>query len=636
MHFCVSNTLFGVNQNQRWRLATLMRVGITILVAMTIPGWSAVVLAVEYRASASGPWSNARTWRPRGVPGAGDTVIGVGRHTVTIDPADKVSIGDGAERPAIVLDGEGVLELAEGATLRLAGHLLLSGEGARVRIGSAARLLFAPTNQQVLQLQLFGARQRLEFAGRAGARGEIGLAAQSAGGWFVASQGHRDSLLGGRYGRICDALDPDSGKAWSMYLANDAQYSRLVARNIDFVNSGQIGVYGLDAGEFTEVDMRGWSFKRSHPAASALPALWFDGYGDLPVRAPASRAKKRIRDLVSDKEIYVRYVQGYQLENWVLGANGKPGSVRTTNNGGNATIQRQLFQVVRDSGGVGLLADLTETVYMYSEADNPHGFSTNQLRGDATLRNFWFESHYEGQSDTGDAILTNGPQAWVAEHGGGVVTITVEHSGTIGDTSSAPSHPVFLTVNEGTGVRFKLRHNFIRQPVRFNAIALDENGVTPEGTGLEFAYNLIYSPIPVQGFAIGSASAREVVNSKAFTGIDHNVYFNLRPREGFGDGVHAMQTGAQTDQHSTTADPQLTDPDRTLAGWDELLGGPGTAGHAISELQKLNDDEGFDPRYRVVALVAYVAGGVVPANPELLDAEGLPRVGPALARDRRR
>ncbi len=596
---------------------------------------AAAANALEYRAKKSGSWDNPKTWQPRGVPGAGDTVTSIGRHTVTLDQQEPVRVGAGRTEPAIVLDGSGALVLAENSQLELAGHLHLAGEGAAVRIAKAARLLFAAADKQALQLQLLGSKQRLEFDGAAGSRGEIGLLPGAKGDWFVASEGHRDSVIAGRYGRISDANDAVSGKAWSMYLANDPQSSRLAAHHIEFVNSGQVGIFGLDAGEHTQVDIRAWSFKQSHPAAESLPALFFDGYGDLPVRAPATTAVKRIRDLVSDKEVYVRYVQGYTLENWVLGANGKAGSVRTNNNGGNAVVQQQLFQVVRDSGGVGLLADLTDTVYMYSEADNPHGFDTRQLRGDATLRNFWFESHFPNQSDAGDAILTNGPQAWVTEHGGKPVTLTVEHSGSIGDTSDSPTHPVFLTVNEGTGMHFRLRHNFMRQPVRFNAIALDENGVTPSGTGLEFSHNVVYSPEPVQGFAIGSAAAKRVVNADAFVGIDHNLYVNLQPREGFGGGVHAMQTSPTTDVHSTFADPQLRDADRSLADWDRLLGGPGTAEHAIAEMQKLNDDSDFDLRYQVVALTAYVAGGFAPKNPRYLDAQGVPTVGPGLAKDRR-
>jgi len=619
-------------------MTTMSRIVAALGVLLTL-GHTGIAGAVEYRASASGDWSNAKTWRPRGVPGVGDKVVSLGRHTVTVDGSEPVHIGDGTATAALVLDGSGALLIEENAQLVISGHLLLSSEGARVQVGPSARLLFAPKQQQWLQLQMYGARQRLEFAGKSAARGEIGLVADSAattgGGWFVASNGHRDSVLAGRYGRISDALDPESGKAWTMYLANTPNVSRLVASSIEFVNSGQVGVLGLDAGEFTEVDMQRWSFKASHPAAAGLPALWFDGYGDLPVQAPASQVKKRIRDLVSDKEIYLRYVQGYELESWVLGASGQPGSVRANNNGGNAAVQRQLFQVVRDSGGVGMVADLTDTVYMYSEADNPHGFSTRELRGDAVLRNFWFESHYPNQSDTGDAILTNGPQGWVSQHGGTPVTLTVEHSGSIGDTSHAPSHPVFLTVNEGTGMHFRLRQNFMRQPVRFNAIALDENGVTPSGTGLEFTQNLIYSPELVEGFAIGSAAGKSVVNADAFRGVDRNLYFNLQPRKGFGGGIHAIQGGPETDAQSMTLDPKLVDGDRTLASWDAMLGGPGTADHAIAELQKLNDDTGFDPRYRVIGLVTYVAGGRQPTNAKLLGADGAPIVGPVPARYRR-
>jgi len=600
--------------------------------------------AREYVAKKSGDWAAAGTWRPKGVPGKGDRVVSIGRHTVSVSGNQALGgAADGsagaahlAAFPALVMDGQGQLVITPDATLTLHGHLSMKGEGARLKLEAASKLLFAPASSEALQLQLFASNQRIEFAGELGRRAEIALAKssvsnQAPGYWFVASEGHRDSLLEGAYGRISDALDPGDNKGWSMYLANNRETSNLSARNIEFVNSGQIGVLGLDAGEFTKIDINNWTFKQSHPKAASMPALWFDGYGDLVSTPPTSKTIKQIRGLVSDKEIYVRYVQDFVLENWVIGAGGRAGNVRAGNNGGNAKIQQDLFQVVRDSSGVGLVADTTENVYMYAEADNPHGFDTRHLRGDATLRNFWFESHFPNQSDTGDAILTNGPQSWVAEHGGQPVTLTIEHSGSIGDTSAKPSHPVFLTLNNSEGMRFRLRHNLMRQPVRFNAVALDENGETPARTGLEFAYNLIFSPKPVEGYALGSAAAKRVAQKDAFGGIDNNLYFNLKPRSGgYPEGPHAMTSSEVIDARSRFVDPVLRDPSRNLAQWDLILGGPGTAEHAITELLKMNDDEGYNPAYRVSGLITFVRGGFQPTNPELIDASGLPLVGPAL------
>ncbi len=606
--------------------------------------------ARDYKARKSGDWTRAANWTPRGVPGKGDRIVSLGRHTMSIsgdlalggvedtntDAAANTAGAVVPSLPALVIDGPGQLILTPDATLTLHGHLLMSGLGARLRLEAASRLLFAPSGAEALQLQMFSANQRIEFAGVLGRRAEIALAESSTSTqlerhWFVASEGHRDSLLMGTYGRISDALDPASNKGWSMYLANNRETSNLTARNIEFVNSGQIGVHGLDAGESTRVDINNWTFKQSHPKAASVPALWFDGYGDLTATPPATNTIKQIRGLMSDKEVYIRFVQDYVLENWVIGANGNSGHVRACNNGGNAKIQRDLFMVVRNSGGVGLVADTTENVYMYAEADNPHGFDTHFLRGDATLRNFWFESHFPNQSDTGDAVLTNGPQSWVAEHGGRPVTLTIEHSGSIGDTSAHPTHPVFLTLNNAEGMHFRVRNNVMRQPVRFNSIALDETGVTPAYTGLEFAHNLIFSTTPVEGYALGSASAKKVVNRDAFEGIDNNLYFNLKPRSGgYPRGTHALATSAEVDGQSRYFDPKLNDPSRNLAQWDLLLGGPGTAEHAIGELLKSNDDEGYNSAYQVSSLITFVRGGFMPTHPELIDVAGMPLVGPAL------
>ena len=171
----------------------------------------------------------------------------------------------------------------------------------------------------------------------------------------------------------------------------------------------------------------------------------------------------------------------------------------------------------------------------------------------------------------------------------------------------------------------------MRQPVRFNSVALDENGETPPGTGKEFANNLIYSPVSVEGYALGSASAKAVVHSSAFSGIKNNLYFNLRPRTGdYPKGPLAFARPGPSDVDALVKNPRLRDPMRNLAQWDLLLGGPGTAEHAVAELLKMNDDAGFDPAYRVGGLIAFVRSGFAPTNPELLDDSGYPVVGPAL------
>lgn len=599
--------------------------------------------ARDYTAKRSGEWGEAKNWRPRGVPGKGDRVVSIGRYRMSVSgdfelggTADGEAANSVSAMPALTIDQAGQLVLQPDSSLTLHGHILMSGETARIRLLAESKLWFAPPTSEPLQLQMLGSKQRIEFAGERGRRAEIALAKNAeqkklAGHWFVASEGHRDSLLEGAYGRISDALDPATGKAWSMYLANDRESSNITARSIEFVNSGQIGVFGLDAGEFTTVDINSWTFKQSHPKAASVPALWFDGYGDIVATPPTNKSTKRIRGLVSDKEVYIRYVQDFELENWVIGANGKSSHVRAGNNGGNAIFQRDLFQIVRDSSGVGLVANTTENVYMYAEADNPHGFDTRHLRGDATLRNFWFESHFPNQSDAGDAILTNGPQSWVAEHGGQPVTLTIEHSGSIGDTSERPSHPVFLTLNNAEGMRFRLRHNLMRQPVRFNSVALDENGVTPTRTGLDFSYNLIFSPTPVEGYALGSVAGKQAAQPDVFGSIDNNLYFNLKPRsDGYPEGPHALTTTFDIDGQSRFVDPQLRDTSRNLAQWDLVLGGPGTAENAISEMLKANDDVGYNPAYRVGGLIAFVRSGFAPTNPALIDGAGMPTVGPAL------
>jgi len=182
-------------------------VGLLVLLAL-LP-FSGSALALDYRAAKSGDWSNARSWKPRGIPGAGDRITSLGRHTITVRAAAEIGRGGGGGA-AVTLDQAGVLQLAEGARLRVHENLVLTGEGAQLRLNKGAKLMFAPLPDQSLQLQLFGPKQRIHFAGKSGERAEIVRDPQTQGHWFVASQGHRDSLISGAYGRICDALDPES------------------------------------------------------------------------------------------------------------------------------------------------------------------------------------------------------------------------------------------------------------------------------------------------------------------------------------------------------------------------------------------------------------------------------------------
>ena len=580
--------------------------------------------ATDRRAVKSGLWHTPTTWAPRGVPEAGDRITGLGHNDVRIEK--RAEIGDGTGVVALAINGTGKLVVGEGAELILNGHLNMAAELAEIVIEANARLLFNPAADQTLQLQQNQSGQKITFAGRRGARGTIGLAPGAKGHYYVATVGFKDSVINGAYGFINDAFNPADGKAWGMYLNNEPGLSGVTADHIEFRRCGHVQILGLAAGEHTRVELNAMTF-RDQPKLNGKyvsPAFSFDGYLDANTKVKPSRVPKRITNLVSTSQINLRFVTGYTLNDFVLGPEGS-GNARTGGNAGNALTHNNVFMYSTKGSSTNLLADLTQTSYLYMEADNPHGWATPELRGDAVLRNFWFESNYPNQSDAGDAVLTDGPQRYVARHKGSAPTLTLEHSGSIGDGSQSPLHPVLITFNNSEGIHINARNNVARVNPNGRAIAINENGITPTGAGMALTNSVFFADTPGSGKVIGNAAIGTSPQVDVFREVDFNLYSNLGG--GYGNQkveVHEAPFSKEVDVHSVVTPPQFRDSTRNLAKWDASLGGPGTAAHAIGELFKRNDDAGINPAYDVVALAKYVAEGFAPTEKNIVGSDGKP------------
>ena len=597
--------------------------------AIFLLAWSAAASATPYEAVADGNWHDPDIWQPRGVPGAGDLVLSLGGHSITVN--DDVTLGADAGSVALTISRDAKLVIPEGVVFTLAGHFDQRGYRSMVQIGAGAAILFQPQPDQVLEWRLRAPDQRVLFAGEPGNRARVGLTDESEGHYFFRAAGHRDAVFGGSYGLVTDAFDPRTGAGWRMFLGNIPERSGVVADHIEFLRCGQVSILGLDAGEHTEVDLSALTFREQATVGpdNARAAFSFDGFGDVTFVSPPSSVTKRLRDIVSDGPINIRFVQGYTLENFVLGAAGG-GNDRLNNLGGNALVQRNVFQASQRAGSAtNLLASLTENYYLYITGDNPHGLASKALRSDAILRNYWFEPTHRAVSDPGDAVLTDGPQFWANRYQIDPPTLLVEHSGVVAEADNSGSLPTLMTFNNSEGIRVRLEHNVAAVNPYHAAIALDENGSTPTGTGLSFKNNVLFST--TAGIAIGGAGRRRSVeHAETFLDVDYNLYFGLQ-REGQGGqfGSHDALLRSDADVHSLTIDPQFVDTSRDLAHWDLSLGGPGTAEHAIAEMKKRNDDSGFNPAYTVENLIEYVATGFTSSNELAVGDDGYV-LGPAL------
>ena len=78
-----------------------MRAILGRMLVVLVIGWSTQAGAVDFRAVASGSWDDPGVWSPNGVPGLGDTVLGLGSNDVVVTGTE--TIGDGTLNDAITL-----------------------------------------------------------------------------------------------------------------------------------------------------------------------------------------------------------------------------------------------------------------------------------------------------------------------------------------------------------------------------------------------------------------------------------------------------------------------------------------------------------------------------------------------------
>ena len=613
-------------------MTSYIKSSLLLLLYLAALATSSGALADSFRAVASGNWHDPSVWSPRAVPGANDTVLGLGSHDIRV--SSNAQIGLGLESDAIVVDGSGRLIIGSGSSLTINGHLLHSAYRGELVIEAGGALLFNPRAGQVFQFKQRSSGQKVTFAGQAGWRARIGRASGAAGYYYFDTVGYRDSRFNGAYGIVEDAFNPVTEAGWFMAMNNDPGQSEFIAHHIEFLRCGEISIFGLGTGANTRVELDSLTFRQQAKSRSSYsrPAFWFDGYGGANVSVPNPVHANFVTNIISDTLINLRFVQGYKLDNYVIDGYGT-GHARS-NNRGNARTHNNVFVAMRRGGlATGILADEQLSSYIYAEADNPHGWSATEIRGDALIRNYWFESSQQLQSDNGDAILSNGPQRNFSLNGGRAPQLTIEHSGSIGDTAGSVRHPVFFSYNNSEGLRVALNHIVSKVGFDSRAIAVDENGTTPSGAGLGLVNSAFYlgsDRLSNSGHAIGSASAREALELNTFLRVDHNLYYDMASDGVDGNlGVHKARFTSNVDQRSVIHNPRFFDAGRDLAGWDRSLGGPGTAEHAIQELKKRNDDTGFDSRYTVEWLTAWISMGYAVTDAQALGDDGLP-MGAAL------
>lgn len=206
------------------------------------------------------------------------------------------------------------------------------------------------------------------------------------------------------------------------------------------------------------------------------------------------------------------------------------------------------------------------------------------------------------------------------------------------------SSPIFVTLGTNYGVGYP---DYAVSAYRNTIFAGAQScaHVGEQGTGHadqwhEFRDNLCYTDPGVDQIAVGG-STTPVNNfslvmgdwvSGGYTPADysvtngaahHNAKWGLAAgTAGGGYTLHPTSPTTPWGQNDVTADPQLVDDTRNIFTWGKSLGLTGTRVQVIdkvlAELAKKNDDTGFDSRFTVANLIAYVRAGFKPQNSALM------------------
>jgi hypothetical protein len=251
---------------------------------------------------------------------------------------------------------------------------------------------------------------------------------------------------------------------------------------------------------------------------------------------------------------------------------------------------------------VNLRGDWTDNLFVTeSTSANPHHVQTAPT-GNQVLHGNVF--HFTGTQTDGDCILINAATGTsdtditnniVTTNGGGGPSGTLLSALGVANTTFSADHNTYQISSAGGGI----------------AISETFTGFANMCTSVRS--NLAWSADST-GYIIQDSATNDAV-ADYVTVASHNARTTA-------DGSYETDAGVITSAGSSDQVdilPDFVDSSRTVASWDALLGGPGTAANASAELAKLNTPE-HDANYAVADLIAYLKAGFVPQLQTLIAA----------------
>lgn len=278
--------------------------------------------------------------------------------------------------------------------------------------------------------------------------------------------------------------------------------------------------------------------------------------------------------------------------------------------------------------GQGVAGTVQDCYWLADYTDNnPHHLICNP-NFDHDILGLVFE--YTGSSYTGDCINISSETYEIRD--------CIKLPNGIGLSSGT-----MLSCSSTSTTRLTIEHNTFHGggSTDSSGVRIGETQIAVTGLITSFRGNL-YWDTEVRGFKICVEPAGAETDAVAAADADYNGGYNFATgSNGLGYDGLTFSTGSPG-AHDVTGDPQFVWQIEELnpaagglgiKGWDASLGGPGTVLNALAELSKKNDPAGYDSRYSVPALLAWVralhrptnvvfAGATYPGDAATTDAAG--------------
>lgn len=537
-----------------------------------------------------GDWFDSQVWDRNEIPGINDTVLINKDIIISENISVGVSAGSG-EISAVKVEFPGSLKLVKDRQLRILGDIILSN--APLTLQSGSHLFFdsslsASPSTTAYRIQISTAHNqefsRLNIIGSASSRSLVSSnRSNNAAHGYITDAGF---LQGGLITASYTDFDSIGDRLNPAIQAAPTGNSFFSLSNVSFRNGGMLRT-SYNIGEDAIFSLRSSSWTNTLTGSS----VFINSYNRL------LSGLREIINCVFDKEaLYYPptgliisgniFLQGFDV------ADG-PWLEFSKNLIRHEGIERRIANSI--SGNYWLIDSISKV--------NPHFLQAGTYARDIVIDGEIFD--FRGEDGNGDCILIGEPVS--------PVLITILNCLVLPNSGDDSSGTLFSALgNRNTSIIAE--HNTLHSGSQ--GVAVGETFPGFSSMLLSFKSNLVWDSIGGRGFKLFDSGNNDYIKDLvSAVNADYNLGFMLL--EGSNNrGYNNLEFSPNFSpgNHDIEVDPLFTDSKRNISTWDLDLGGPGNVAHALSEMSKVNDANGFNPAYSIESLYRYVREGFEPRN----------------------